>query len=138
MLKSGGSFVPLDAHYPSERQSFILRNAGVRLIITEQRLADRHAEHCETLAAGLRQVGLRCSVDTSRERMQKKVRAAQLMKVPYTIVAGDRDVEAGTVAVRDRHGNEVRGIAPDGFATAAARIAEERSLAAVDLQALAG
>jgi threonyl-tRNA synthetase len=101
-------------------------------------VADRHAEHCRGLARAWGTRGLRARVDGSRERMQKKVRDAQLMKIPYTIVVGDRDIEAGTVAVRDRHGTEVRGIDPQAFADAAVAIADERRLDAVDLQALAG
>jgi len=101
-------------------------------------VADRHVEHCMGIARAWRSRGLRVSVDSSRERMQKKIRDAQLMKVPYTIVVGDRDVEGGTIAVRDRHGNEVRGIAPEAFADAAAAIANERGQGGVDLEALAG
>jgi threonyl-tRNA synthetase len=58
----------------------------------------------------------------------KKIRAAQLMKVPYTLVVGDREVDAGTVAVRDRHGTEVRGVAVEDFVAATVREAETRSL----------
>jgi threonyl-tRNA synthetase len=99
-------------------------------------VADRHAEHCEQVAAGWRAMGLRVGVDTSRERMQKKIREAQLMKIPYSIVIGDRDIDAGTVAVRDRAGNEVRGVSPDAFAEAALREAESLALGGVDMEAL--
>ncbi len=99
-------------------------------------VADRHAEHCEALAQDWRARGLRVGVDASRERMQKKVRDAQLMKIPYSIVVGDRDIDAGTIAVRDRAGNEVRGLPPDAFAAAAAEEAATRSLAGIDLQQL--
>jgi amino acid adenylation domain-containing protein len=44
VLKAGGAYVPLDPNYPSERQAFVLRDAGARLIITEQRLFDRFPE----------------------------------------------------------------------------------------------
>ena len=100
-------------------------------------IADRHAEHCEALAATWRARGLRVGVDDSHERMQKKIRDAQLMKIPYSIVIGDRDIEAGTIAVRDRAGHEVRGVAPDAFAAAASEESVTRSLTGVDLTGLA-
>ncbi|MBI4260873.1 MAG: threonine--tRNA ligase, partial [Actinobacteria bacterium] len=91
-------------------------------------IADRHAEHAEVLAGRLRERGLRVGVDASRETVPKKIRAAQLMKVPYTLVVGDREIENGTVAVRDREGKEVRGVPFDEFAGKAAEEADERSL----------
>src|SRR5205823_12553069 len=100
-------------------------------------VADRHGEHAETLAGELRQAGLRSSVDASRETVPKKIRAAQLMKVPYTLVAGDKEIEAGTVAVRDREGHEVRGIAFGPFVLAAAKESADRALHGVDLAELA-
>jgi threonyl-tRNA synthetase len=100
-------------------------------------VADRHVDHCEALASQWRSIGLRAAVDASGERMQKKIREAQLMKIPYSVVIGDRDVEAGTIAVRDRAGHEVRGIRPEAFASAAATEASTRSLTGVDLDLLA-
>jgi threonyl-tRNA synthetase len=101
-------------------------------------VADRHAEPCEAFAERLREAGLRASVDNSRERMQKKIRDAQLMKVPYAVVMGDRDVEAGTIAVRDRAGREVRGVSPEAFVSAAAQEAAERRVEGIDLDSLLG
>jgi threonyl-tRNA synthetase len=100
-------------------------------------VADRHVAHCEAMASAWRGRGLRASVDDGRERMQKKIRDAQLMKVPYAIVIGDRDIEAGTIAVRDRAGNEVRGLDPSAFMEAIVAEATSRSVAGVDLQTLA-
>jgi threonyl-tRNA synthetase len=79
---------------------------------------------------------LRAHVDDSRETMQKKIRAAQLMKVPYTIVLGDREIESGNVAVRDREGHDVKGIPLDALIEALVRHADERSLEAVGLEEL--
>jgi threonyl-tRNA synthetase len=50
------------------------------------------------------------------------------MKVPYTLVVGDRELEAGTVAVRDRDGNEDRGVSLDVFLERVAEEARSRSL----------
>jgi threonyl-tRNA synthetase len=78
-------------------------------------IADRHAEPAEGLARRLREAGLRAEVDTGRETLGKKIRGAQLDKVPYALVMGDKEIDAGTVAVRDRSGTEVRGVAVDAF-----------------------
>jgi threonyl-tRNA synthetase len=81
-------------------------------------VADRHVEHCEALAARAQAAGLRTFVDDTKETVGKKIRAAQLMKAPYTVVVGDRDVEAGTYTVRDREGTETAGLAFDDIVAA--------------------
>ena len=91
-------------------------------------VADRHVEHCGELAARARRAGLRVVVDDAKESVGKKIRAAQLMKTPYTLVVGDRDIEAGTYTVRDRTGTETAGIAFDDLVSALEREAETRSL----------
>jgi threonyl-tRNA synthetase len=65
-------------------------------------IADRHLEYAESVADALRARGLRPEVDARREKMQAKIRDAQLQKVPYMLVVGDRDQQAGAVSVRDR------------------------------------
>ena len=99
-------------------------------------IADRHAEHARSLAETLRDRRLRASVDESRETVGKKVREAQLMKVPYTLVVGDNEVSSGTVAVRDRDGHEVRGVPFERFAEAVSAEAAVRALAQTDPRAL--
>src|SRR5207244_12129391 len=91
-------------------------------------VADRHAEHAAAVAARLKARGLRAGVDDSRETVPKKIRAAQLMRIPYTLVVGDGEIEAGTVAVRDREGNETRGVPLDTFVEAASEEARTRAL----------
>ncbi len=73
-------------------------------------VADRHVEPANDLAARLRSDGLRPFVDVSKESVGKKIRAAQLMKTPYTLVVGDRELESGTYTVRDRAGTEAQGV----------------------------
>ena len=70
-------------------------------------IADRHIEYCEGVATQMRAAGLRVEVDARSERMQSKIRDAQLHKVPYMLVAGDRDIEASAVSVRKRNGEDV-------------------------------
>jgi threonyl-tRNA synthetase len=65
-------------------------------------IADRHIEYADTLANALRQADLRPEVDRRAERMQAKIRDAQLQKVPYMLVVGDREKEADSAAVRLR------------------------------------
>lgn len=71
-------------------------------------IADRHIPYAEQVAAELRAAGLRVEVDASNERMNKKIRSAQLQKIPYMLVVGDKEAEEGAVAVRTRE-NEDRG-----------------------------
>ena len=70
-------------------------------------IADRHIEYARQVAAALRQAGLRTEVDERGERMQAKIRDAQLQKVPYMLVVGDREAEARTAAVRLRSGEDL-------------------------------
>jgi threonyl-tRNA synthetase len=65
-------------------------------------IADRHLEGCEQIANTLVEAGVRVEVDRSTGTMQHKVRNAELQKVPYILVVGDKELEAGTVAVRER------------------------------------
>jgi threonyl-tRNA synthetase len=74
-------------------------------------IADRHVGYCEAVATRLRAAGLRVEVDSRGERMQAKIRDAQLQKLPYMLIAGDRDVAAGQVSVRTRSGEDLGGVA---------------------------
>ena len=74
-------------------------------------IADRHVEYARMVAAELKEAGIRVTVDDSDERMNKKIREAQLQKVPYMLVVGDKEQEIGAVAVRTRD-NEDRGAQP--------------------------
>jgi threonyl-tRNA synthetase len=73
-------------------------------------IAGRHLPYATEVADRLREAGLRPEVDDSSGRMQAKVRDAQLAKVPYILVLGDRDQAAGAVSVRLLDGSERRGL----------------------------
>jgi threonyl-tRNA synthetase len=92
-------------------------------------VADRHIEHAERLAARAREAGLRPFVDDSRESVGKKIRAAQLMRAPYTLVIGDRELESGAYVVRDREGNETRDVAFDELVATLTEEVRSRQLA---------
>jgi threonyl-tRNA synthetase len=73
-------------------------------------IADRHIDFCYQVLAELKKVGIRARVDDSNDRMNAKIRQAQLQKVPYMLVAGDREIEGGAVAVRTRTGDDLGAI----------------------------
>jgi threonyl-tRNA synthetase len=94
-------------------------------------IADRHIEYCESVAKTLTEAGFRVEVDTRGERMGQKIRTAQMQKVPYMLVAGDREAEAGAVAVRNREGEDLGALPLDEFMT---RLAEESQIPKGDLE----
>ncbi|MBN2550902.1 MAG: threonine--tRNA ligase [Anaerolineales bacterium] len=65
-------------------------------------IADRHLEFAEQVMKQLKEAGLRVQLDDRGERMNAKIRDAQVQKIPYMLVIGDREVEADSVAVRLR------------------------------------
>jgi threonyl-tRNA synthetase len=74
---------------------------------------DEHAGYLESFVDRLRAERVRAEVDTSAERMQKKIRTAQQQKVPFMAIAGDADVEGGTVSFRYRDGSQRNGVPLD-------------------------
>ena len=65
-------------------------------------MTDRSEEYCKKLWETLVEEGIRPSLDLRSEKMGRKIRDAQLEKVPYMLIIGDKEIETGTVAVRDR------------------------------------
>jgi threonyl-tRNA synthetase len=80
--------------------AFPLWLAPVQAVVVP--VSDRHNQYGESVAGQLRSRGFRVEVDSRRERMQAKLRDAQAQQVPYMLVVGDRDQQAGTVSVRER------------------------------------
>jgi len=70
-------------------------------------VADRHLEYAKRILDEMKGRGIRAEVDDRSERMNLKIRQAQMEKVPYMIVAGDKEVEGNTVAVRRRNGEQL-------------------------------
>jgi len=89
-------------------------------------IADRHVEHARWVASELEAAGLRVEVDERSERMQAKIRDAQLQKVPYMLVVGDKEVEAQAVAVRLRSGEDLGSMSVDAFLARAVDEVRER------------
>ncbi|MQY09753.1 threonine--tRNA ligase [Actinomadura macrotermitis] len=73
-------------------------------------IGDAHVPHLERIAGLLRARGIRVEVDTSADRMQKKIRNAQKQKVPFMLLAGDEDVAKDAVSFRYRSGEQKNGV----------------------------
>ena len=78
-------------------------------------IADRHNDYALKLREQLFDAGLRAETDLRSERMNAKVRDAELYKVPYTVIVGDKELEAGAVSFRSRKEGEQKGIAAQVF-----------------------
>ena len=78
-------------------------------------IADRHADYCYELQKQFKKAGIRAEVDSSSERMNYKVRQAELYKIPYILIIGDTEIEANQVSFRSRKEEAQNGIATDVF-----------------------
>jgi len=101
-------FAILLEHYAGAFPSWLAPVQVVAIPIT-----DGHVGYLEQVAGRLREQGIRVEVDTSDDRMQKKIRTAQRSKVPYMLLAGDTDVAAGAVSFRYRDGTQRNGVPVD-------------------------
>ena len=80
-------------------------------------ISDRHVEYARKVEAQLKAANIRVETDDASERMNQKIRQAQLQKVPYMLVVGDREAEAGTVNVRLRTGEQMSSVPMADFET---------------------
>jgi threonyl-tRNA synthetase len=78
-------------------------------------IADRHQEYCHRVAEGLMAAGFRVEVDDRNEKVGYKIREAQLQKIPYMLVVGDKEIEANAVAVRSREQGDLGAISVTEF-----------------------
>ncbi len=92
-------------------------------------IADRHVEYAESVAGELRRARLRVEVDSRNERMNSKIRDAQLRKIPYVLVVGDREAEAQAAAVRARGGGDLGAMPLDDIVS---RLTRERDTKALE------
>ncbi len=89
-------------------------------------ITDRANAFATDVAVRAKALGLRAELDSRNESLKAKIRDAQLAKVPYMLVIGDREAEAGTVSVRHRHRGDLGVQTLDGFLTALAAEVRER------------
>jgi threonyl-tRNA synthetase len=73
-------------------------------------VAEAFLPYLEEIAATMRRAGIRVEVDSSDDRMQKKIRNAQLEKIPFMVIAGEVDQQAGAISIRYRSGEQKNGI----------------------------
>ena len=99
--------------------------APVQVVIIP--IADRHNEYATSVAAALSEANLRAEVDTRSERMNAKIRDAQLQKIPYMAVVGDREINDGAVSVRLRTGENCGPLPIAEFCARVRASAESRS-----------
>jgi threonyl-tRNA synthetase len=93
--------------------AFPLWLAPVQAIVLP--IADRHLEYARQVQARLAEGGLRMEIDERQEKIGYKIREAQLQKIPYMLVIGDREAAEGTVAVRDRANGDIGSRPVDEF-----------------------
>lgn len=96
--------------------------------VTVMSLTDRTVEKTKEIADTLRRAGIRCELDNRSEKIGYKIREAQLAKVPYMLVVGDRDVEAGVVSVRARKAGDLGQMPLEDFISRISREVEEKVL----------
>lgn len=78
-------------------------------------IADRHRDYCREMMQKLLDAGVRCELDERSEKIGFKIRAAQMEKIPYMILVGDKDIEAGTISVRSRKNGDEGATTIDEF-----------------------
>jgi len=78
-------------------------------------IADRHNEYARQVAEQLKQAGLRAEVDDRSDRMNAKIRDAEKQKIPFMLVAGDREMEENEVDIRRRSGERLGALKVDAF-----------------------
>jgi threonyl-tRNA synthetase len=91
-------------------------------------ITDRINEFAEQVASQLRQSHLRVETNLRSEKIGAKIRNAQLQKVPFMLVLGDREMEQGTVAVRERTRGDIGVMSVEKFTSIARRLVESRAL----------
>ena len=116
--------------------AFPLWLAPVQVIVLP--IADRHVAYAAGVRQRLADAGFRAEVDERQEKIGYKIREAQLQKIPYMLVVGDREAAEGTVAVRSRSGGDLGSQPLDAFVTAAREEVDKKGsqLSAISSQQL--
>jgi threonyl-tRNA synthetase len=91
-------------------------------------ITDRANDYVAAVARSLREAGLRVETNTRGDKIGAKIRHAQLQKIPFMLVVGDREVEEGKVAVRERTKGDIGTMSVADFKELARRLVETRSL----------
>ena len=91
-------------------------------------IADRHLDYLNDLCAKLQAAGIRAEVDSRSEKIGYKIRSAQMEKIPYMVVVGDKDIENGQISVRSRSKGELGSMTFDTFLARLQQEIEEKVL----------
>ena len=89
-------------------------------------VTDRAADYCAEQAKKLEDMGFRVEVDYRNEKIGRKIRDAQMEKVPYMVVVGDRDMENGTVSPRHRADGDLGAMSMDAFAALLKQVVDNK------------
>jgi threonyl-tRNA synthetase len=90
-------------------------------------VADTYNDYLFDVVAQLKKAGIRADIDSSDDRMQKKVRNAQLQKIPFMLIAGEEDMQAGAVSIRYRNGDQRNGLPIAEVIAEISKVVAERS-----------
>ena len=90
-------------------------------------VTDRAVDYCREQAAKLTNMGFRVTVDDRSEKIGKKIRDGQMEKVPYMLIVGDRDIEAGTVSLRHRTDGDLGAMTLDAFAAQLREVVDSKA-----------
>jgi threonyl-tRNA synthetase len=106
--------------------AFPLWLAPVQAVVVP--VAERHQDYGHAVADRLRGQGVRITVDDRSEKMGYKIREAQVQKIPYMLVVGDKEIEAKNVALRHRQAGDLGAADVDALGARIARLVAERAL----------
>ncbi|RJO61718.1 MAG: threonine--tRNA ligase [Dehalococcoidia bacterium] len=99
--------------------------ASVQAVIIP--VTDGHVEYAEKLDKELKEIGIRVKVNSRSDRMNYKIREAQLGRVPYMIIVGDKEVSGGTISVRLRNGEQKNNISFEEFKKAVIKVIVDKA-----------
>ena len=91
-------------------------------------LSEKFVDYAEATSKQIREAGLRVEVDASNEKLGAKIRDAQLAKIPYMLIVGEKESSAGTVSLRKRTGGDQGAVSVENFVAEARRLIAERAL----------
>ena len=91
-------------------------------------ISEKHVEYANEVARKMKAAGIRVEVDSRNEKIGYKIREAQLEKVPYMLIAGDKEQESGTVSVRARKEGDKGSMAVDEFIALVLKEVAEKTL----------
>jgi threonyl-tRNA synthetase len=90
-------------------------------------VAETYNDYLFDVVAQLKKAGIRADIDVSDDRMQKKVRNAQLQKIPFMLIAGEEDMQAGAVSIRYRNGDQKNGLPITDVIAEISKVVSERT-----------